>query len=540
MRVLFLSLVFLVCAISLSFAQSINVQDNFEGNGTITAWHGDDCNINTDFSNPFQQGINPSAKVLSYQDQGGQFANVRFDVDNSFNLSDHHTFSLKIYVPASSLTGNQPNQVSLKLQNNNLGEPWVTQSEIIKPIVLDQWQTVTFDFENDNFINFEPNSAPPTQRSDFNRVVIQINGENNTDHVLAYIDDLNYDGTVAVDPVFNNLVWSDEFDGNGALDDSKWFHQTQLPNGESWYNNEQQHYTDRLENSSIEDGILRIVARKETFTDQGQTKEYTSARLNSKFAFTYGKVEIRAKLPAGVGTWPAIWTLGQNITEPGAYWETEGYGTTPWPACGEIDIMEHWGHNQNYVQSATHTPSSHGNTINHGGQTIGTVSSDFHIYTLEWTAQKLVFSVDDVIHFTYNPMEKTPENWPFDANQYLLLNVAIQAGIDPAFTESAMEIDYIRIYQESSPTSVTTQENGQATVYPNPASDSLHIELLEKSTQPLSLQLYNIDGKFITSYATTVTDGQITIDKLGELPAGIYLIEFEIDEVPYRLKFIKG
>lgn len=243
-----------------------------------------------------------------------------------------------------------------------------------------------------------------------------------------------------------NLVWSDEFESNGAVNSEKWHHQTLLPNGYSWYNSELQHYTNRIENSYIENGLLKIVAIKENFTDQGHTKQYTSARLNSKFSFTYGKVEVRAKLPYGVGTWPAIWTLGKNIIEPGGYW-TNSFGTTSWPACGEIDIMEHWGDNQNFVQSATHTPSSYGGTINHGGQTISTASSEMHTYTLVWTAEKLVFSVDDVVHYTYNPPVKDSNTWPFDSEQYLLLNLAIEPNITPNFTQSAMEIDYVRVYQ---------------------------------------------------------------------------------------------
>ena len=105
-----------------------------------------------------------------------------------------------------------------------------------------------------------------------------------------------------------SLIWNDEFEGNGSIDTSKWHHQTQLPNGNSWFNGEIQHYTDRLDNSYVSNGTLKIVAKKETYTDQGHTKDYTSARLNSKYAFTYGKIEARAKLPEGVGTWPAIWS----------------------------------------------------------------------------------------------------------------------------------------------------------------------------------------------------------------------------------------
>jgi len=243
------------------------------------------------------------------------------------------------------------------------------------------------------------------------------------------------------------LVWSDEFDGNGAINSENWFHQTQLPSGGSWYNGEVQHYTDRIDNSYVSNGILKIVAKEETYTDQGYTKEYTSARLNSKYAFTYGKVEIRAKLPEGIGTWPALWMLGKNIDEPGAYWQTQGYGTTSWPACGEVDIMEHWGSNQNYVQSAIHTPSSYGGTINLGGQYISTVSSEFHVYTIEWSEEEMVFSIDGNIHYIYNPVIYNSDTWPFDSEQYLLLNIAIQPSITTSFTESSMDIDYVRVYE---------------------------------------------------------------------------------------------
>lgn len=245
---------------------------------------------------------------------------------------------------------------------------------------------------------------------------------------------------------FDNLVWSDEFNGSGTINSSKWAHQTQLPDGVNWYNGEIQHYTNRQINSFENNGALSIVAKKETFTDQGQTKQYTSARLNSKFAFKYGRVEVRAKLPSGTGTWPAIWMLGKNIIEPGSFWSST-YGTVNWPYCGEVDIMEHWGSNQNYVQSAMHTPSSYGGTVNLGGQVISTASSQFHIYTLDWTAEKMVFSVDGIVHYTYNPTTKNASTWPFDAEQYVLLNVALQSSISQSFTECAMEVDYVRIYQ---------------------------------------------------------------------------------------------
>jgi|AntRauTorckE5430_2_1112549.scaffolds.fasta_scaffold06948_1 beta-glucanase (GH16 family) len=449
MKIFLTALVLLTCSITFLKTQTSTVEDDFEGNGTISSWFGDDCNINTDLNNPFQQGINTSEKVLEYHDTGGQYANVRFELTTNFELTSNNTFTLKVYLASNGLSGSQSNQVSLKLQDGTLNEPWSTQSEITKTVSLDQWQTVTFDFENDPYLNLDGNSPPPTQRSDFNRVVIQLNGENNDDQVLAYLDDFRYDGTVIVDPTYDNLVWSDEFEVNGPINSVNWFHQTQLPQGGNWYNGEVQHYTDRTDNSYVENGVLKIVAKKETFTDQDYTKAYTSARLNSKFAFTYGKVEIRAKMPTGIGTWPAIWMLGKNINEDGAYWENEGFGTTTWPACGEIDIMEHWGDNQNFVQSALHTPSSFGDTFNKGGQNIATVSSDFHTYTMVWTPEEIAFSVNGVVHYTYNPPIKNSDTWPFDADQYLLLNIAIQPSIFPSFSSSAMEVDYIRVYQES-------------------------------------------------------------------------------------------
>lgn len=521
-------------------AQPNTIQDDFEGNGTINSWVGDDCGINPVLPNPFQEEMNPSATVLEYHDTGGQFANIRFDIEGYFELTSDHTFSFKIYVPSNGLTGNAPNQVSLKLQNGDLNEPWSTQSEIIKPIALDEWQIVSFNFETDNYINLNGDSPPPTQRFDFNRVLIQINGENNNSQVLAYIDDFYYDGVIPIEPAFENLVWADEFDVDGALNSSNWHHQTQLPQGGSWFNGEIQHYTDRQDNSFVENGLLKIVAKKETFTDQGYTKDYTSARLNSKFAFQYGRVDVRAKLPSGVGTWPAIWMLGKNINEDGAYWDLQGFGTTSWPACGEIDIMEHWGDNQNYVQSATHTPSSFGATINHGGQTITTASSDFHVYTLIWTEEKLIFSVDDAVHYVYNPPVKNADTWPFDAEQYLLLNIAIQPIIDPVFSESAMEVDYVRVYQDNTTTTSQIIRPQSPAYYPNPTDDELNIYLKNAVQQPIPLEVLSIDGMLIRSQEVIASEGKITLKNLEALSKGIYLVRFKIDKENYCIKFIKN
>lgn len=503
------------------------VEDDFEGSGTITSWFGDACGLNTNFQNPFQQNINTSATVLEYNDTGGQYANVRFDVGSNINFSVKNTFTLKIYVPSSGITGGQINQVSLKLQDGTLAQPWTTQSEIIKPIVLDQWQEMSFNFENDIYVNLDVNSLPPIQRTDFNRVLIQVNGENNYDSVVAYVDDIIFEEFISSDPVYDNLVWSDEFDGAGAINDSKWFHQTQLPSGGSWYNSEIQHYTNRVDNSYLSGGSLNLVAKKETFSDQGYTKQYTSARLNSKFAFTYGKVEVRAKLPTGSGTWPAIWTLGQNITESGAYWQTQGYGTTSWPACGEIDIMEHWGNNQNYVQSAMHTPSSYGNTSNHGGQTITTASTGFHTYTMEWFTDRIIFSIDGITHYTYNPTVQDANTWPYDAPQYILLNFAIQSSIDPVFSEDALEVDYVRVYQENVLSVTELDVKPKLLLYPNPVKNKLNIVNLEN--QDLNVLIVDVNGRLIFKDNYTIKNSKLTIDT-SYLKQGLYFIKLTYND----------
>lgn len=162
--------------------------DDFEGNGTITTWADDSAGLNTAFANPFNDALNDSDTVLEYTDTGGQYANIRFDVSPNFNLMEKSKFKLMIYVPSSSVTGSQPNQISLKLQDGTVAEPWAQQTEIIKPIALDTWQEVTFDFATDTTAGAED----PLNRTDFNRVVLQVNSENNNDSVTAYIDNFNY------------------------------------------------------------------------------------------------------------------------------------------------------------------------------------------------------------------------------------------------------------------------------------------------------------------------------------------------------------
>jgi beta-glucanase (GH16 family) len=284
---------------------------------------------------------------------------------------------------------------------------------------------------------------------------------------------------------------------------------------------------------------LKVIAKKENFTNQGQTKTHTSARLNSKFAFQYGRLEVRAKLPTGNGTWPAIWLLGKNINEDGGYWDNQGFGTSNWPACGEIDVMEHWGNNQNYIQSAMHTPSSFGGTVNKGGQMVATASTDFHIYALEWTAEKMVFSVDGIVHYTYDPAVKDAATWPFDAEQYILLNIAIEPGIDPNFTESAMEIDYVRIYQQTPTSTTSIDQNITQSYYPNPISDVLNVILAEATAENIVFNIHSIDGKLMQTQTATPNGEMVTLNGLGTLANGMYFVSYQLEGRVYSFKVVK-
>ena len=344
-------------------------------------------------------------------------------------------------------------------------------------------------------------------------------------------------GFAQVDVVYSDLVWSDEFNTNGGVNPTNWFHQTQIPASGSWFNGEVQHYTDQLTNSFVNAGTLNIVAKKEPYTDQGITKQYTSARLNSKFAFKYGRVEVRAKLPIGAGTWPAIWMLGKNIIEPGGYW-TSTYGSVGWPACGEIDIMEHWGTNQNVISSAVHHPINGNLTVNQyvsNAQNKPGVSTDFHIYALEWDSQRLTFSVDGINHLTYNPTVKNQYTWPFDAEQYILLNVAIEPSVTTSFVQSTMEIDYVRVYQQTSLGNNNITKEKELVLFPNPTSDKLNLRIAENQIGN-RVTIFSVLGQELNSY---ILNTEETILDVSHYQNGIYLLKINTNSDIQSYKFVK-
>jgi beta-glucanase (GH16 family) len=321
-----------------------------------------------------------------------------------------------------------------------------------------------------------------------------------------------------IDVAYNDLVWSDEFDTDGAVSPANWFHQTQLPAGGSWFNGEAQHYTNLTSNSFVSGGALNIVAIKQSFTDQDVTKEYTSARLNAKFAFKYGRVDVRAKLPIGAGTWPAIWMLGRNVNEDGGYFDSD-YGTTGWPACGEIDIMEHGifpSQPVNYVQSTLHTPSSSGNSVNNGGTIASDLQNSYHVYSMNWSPNQITFLLDGVVYYTYNPAVKNGDTWPFDKEQYLLLNLAmggVAGNIPSNFNQAAMQVDYVRIYQNTQP-DTQAPINFTAAVG---AITSSSVELLLNANDNSGTMVYTISyGGTIVSYTLPAGTQSVIIPNLSQ------------------------
>lgn len=233
------------------------------------------------------------------------------------------------------------------------------------------------------------------------------------------------------------LIWQDEFDGNGMPDTTKWGYSV---GGHGWGNNELQYYTKAdPKNIRIENGILIIEARKESMGNN----PYTSAKLISqgKGDFMYGRIEVRAKLPKGRGTWPAIWMLPTK--EP-----------LNWPQDGEIDIMEHVGHNQGFIHGTVHTKAyNHVNGTQRGDTLFVADCSDaFHTYAIDWTPEKIDWFVDDKKYFTFPNEKKTFAEWPFDKPFYLILNIAVGGswggakGIDESIWPQRMEVDWVRVY----------------------------------------------------------------------------------------------
>ena len=232
-------------------------------------------------------------------------------------------------------------------------------------------------------------------------------------------------------------MWADEFDRPGSPDPSRWTYDIGYI-----ANQEAQYYTSRSENVRVEDGRLVIEARKEPWMGY----EYTSARLKTEglAQFLYARVEFRAKLPTGRGTWPALWMLGSSIGQVG------------WPTCGEIDVMENVGFDPLKIHGTVHTDAYNHVRGNHRSGAIEASPppwEDFHVYSMEWTPDRIGILLDGEEYFSFENEGTGRAAWPFDQPHFVIANLAIggvwggQQGIDDSLFPHFMYVDYVRVYQ---------------------------------------------------------------------------------------------
>lgn len=243
-------------------------------------------------------------------------------------------------------------------------------------------------------------------------------------------------------PAGYRLVWADEFDQptGSTPDPAKWVYDT-VRNKEGWYNNELQYYAGSgARNAVVRNGRLVITARREAPRDAPDWggQRYTSARLitRGKAEWTYGFFEVRAKMPCGRGTWPAIWTLGSG---------------GQWPDAGELDIMEHVGRDPQRVSSAIHVRGAHGANPVYGAAKVTDACRAFHDYQMHWTRDGVSFGVDGFVHLHFPRIDVGPAAWPFDEPQFLLLNLAIGGHlggpVDNRIFPVQFEVEHVRVYQ---------------------------------------------------------------------------------------------
>jgi beta-glucanase (GH16 family) len=234
--------------------------------------------------------------------------------------------------------------------------------------------------------------------------------------------------------------WQDNFDGT-SVDGSKWTFET---GGSGWGNNELQYYT-AGNNSKVQGGNLIIEARKETVSGM----QYTSSRMitKGKGDFLYGRMEVRAKLPKGRGTWPAIWMLSSD----------NSYGN--WPASGEIDIMEHVGYDPGKVHCTVHTSIFNGlnNTQKSSSKLVPNATEAFNVYRVDWTPYAIRGYINDVQYFEYVNANAGFSVWPFDKKFFVILNIAVGGnwggaqGVDNTIFPATMEVDYVKVYKMLDP-----------------------------------------------------------------------------------------
>ncbi len=326
------------------------------------------------------------------------------------------------------------------------------------------------------------------------------------------------------------LIWSDEFDYTGPPDESKWSydHGDGCPSLSGWGNNELQTYTSRPVNVEVRGGSMIITARREEFAG----RNYTSARVVSrrKGDWTYGRIEVRALLPKGIGTWPAIWML------PTDWW----YGS--WPDSGEIDIMEHVGFDPGNVHASIHTRA-----YNHLKGTQRTSSrkvedfySEFHVYALEWRPDELRFFIDDTEVMVFrNDGSRDFATWPFDQRFHLIANIAVGGnwggiqGVDISAFPASLEIDYVRVYEPSSVVTSVNHASKEVSAWYRGRDNSFILNVPVQN--PEALYLTDLQGRTypFTIVRTEAKSTQLHVDAI--LEEGLYFISSTVESLALKL-----
>jgi beta-glucanase (GH16 family) len=322
------------------------------------------------------------------------------------------------------------------------------------------------------------------------------------------------------------LVWADSFDTyTGLLDSTKWSYQV---GAGGWGNNESQYYTSkRQENCRVENGNLIIEARR----DFWQNNEYTSARVRTinKGDWLYGRFEVRAKLPYGAGTWPAIWMMPTD----------NAYGG--WPRSGEIDIMEHVGKDPGVIHFSTHSLKYYWRI---GTQKTATIRADdcmnnYHIYAMEWSADTIRGYLDNTLYFTNLNEHSGWEAWPFDKRFHFILNIALGGDwggpIDNSILPQRMYIDYVKVYQWDNSLDIKSDKLSQKKSFPFIFNKKDNVIMLKfEAQEKCRIEIFDILGKIL--YSKDYFDNKITILLNSFINKKLLFVKIKIKGKEYILK----
>lgn len=466
----------LLLSFIISLATTVNSQTlpiDFE---TTTSWFAFDGASFATVSNPYVDSENPSNNVgRMTKGTSRNWAGAYLTLGSSMDFFNNDTFSIK--VRSSKLN----TKLLLKVENSsNTSTNYEREVTMTK---YNEWETLTFDY-----------SQIPNENYD--RIVLifdlGVTG-NGSSSFTYYVDDISlYSINGPPEPCEGNftgnapqgssyeLVWSDEFTEDGELCHENWTYD--LGTGsQGWGNFEAQSYTNNPENVKKENGILKITAVK-------SGNSYTSARVKTKslFDFAYGRIEISAKLPSTAGTWPAVWLLGSNVDE------------VSWPQCGEIDIIEQFSDKQKNMSTA-HWYSD-GNAQYGLSVTSSSLTTNFNTYKLDWTPTSLIAYFNDTQYWAMN----TNNTMPFSNQFFLIANLALGGNkgagdIDPNFTEDSLEIDYIRVYQNSNGSLLLSDSNNYSKIDQSlkyyKLNGNWHIESSDINIE--EVYIYDMNGKLI-------------------------------------------